>query len=117
MTYTIDQLRADVERQFTVFEIAAGGTVYRLRNLLRISDTERQTVMDALEQINQTDQDTARDLAGLRPAVETVLTTVTDAGRGAELIAVLGEDLAMSLRLLEKWAEATQAPEAPSSPA
>jgi hypothetical protein len=50
-------------------------------------------------------------------AIENVLSTVTDGGKGSKLIELLGHDMISVQMLMEMWIEATQPGEASSSPA
>lgn len=56
-------------------------------------------------------------LGRLENAVMTVLSIVPADGKGKKLVAAIGGDLALALKLMERWSEATQSGEAQHSPA
>lgn len=120
--YDLDTLRNDLDREFRPLEITVAGQNLVLQNLMRINKTDREHVLAALKEIDrlQGDDETSQDpqnLTQLAEHVTTVLRTVVTNGQGQQLVDALGDDLMLTMRVMELWTEATQPGEAPNSPA
>ncbi|GAA1940429.1 phage tail assembly protein [Amycolatopsis minnesotensis] len=122
--YTLDKLREDVDREFAPLKIAVGDATYVLRNLLRIDETDRDAVMEAMKDVEAAaadeDTETEADLDDVKKftaAINFVLATVTADGKGAKLIEAFNGDMMVAMKVLELWSEATQPGEARNSPA
>jgi len=114
--FTLDDLNNAIESKYAPFYFHAGSDRYVLRQVLRLSASERALVTEqlkTLDSVDENDLDESVILAGM----ETVLSTVTDHGKGPQLIALLDHDLLRVQMLLEKWVEVTSAGEASPSPA
>lgn len=114
--YTLDDLNSAIESKYAPFYFQAGDDRYVLRQVLRLSATERAIVtanLKELDGVDEKDIDETAIIAGM----ERVLSVVTDHGKGPQLIALLGHDLLRVQMLLEKWVEVTSAGEASPSPA
>jgi len=111
--YSLADLRAAVEQKYAPVEIDG----YQLRNLLRLGDKERENVLAALSEVENTqDEDGGADaLSALLTASENALALLVADDRGEEFVTLLGHDLALTLEVLSKWTEATQAGEAQPS--
>ncbi|MBM7771980.1 hypothetical protein JOD54_002184 [Actinokineospora baliensis] len=121
--FTLSDLRADLDREFAPLTLDLGEGVVTLRNLMRVSEDERATVLTALSEVDElhhSEDDstttTPEDLARLARAVETILSVVAEPGRGDAVVRALGGDLMLSMKVMEAWAEATQPGEAQHSP-
>lgn len=115
-TFSLEDLNKAIEAKYAPFYFTAGAERYVLRQVLRLTGPERQTVvaeLKALEGLGSEDPDEDAILA----CIEKVLSIVTDNGKGPELIALLEHDLIRVQMLMEMWIEATQAGEASPSPA
>lgn len=111
--YTLDDLRASLEKKYAPVEI--DGVV--LRNVMRLSKDERKTVLDAVAQVNNDgDEQESRDLDVLLDHIKTVITVVGEGTKGAGLAKKVGDDLALGMEILRIWSEATQPGEAQNSP-
>lgn len=121
--FTLDNLRAELDRKFKPLELELDGETVTLQNLMRVDEKLRGEVMEALKEIEaaQGKEDGAEqspeDIAKLSEAVTLILRNVTANGRGDALVTALEGDLLLSMDILEKWTVATQAPEARNSPA
>ncbi|TCO56799.1 hypothetical protein EV192_106274 [Actinocrispum wychmicini] len=119
--YTLADMRADLDREFAPLELDLGSGRVVLRNLMRINDNDRICVLQALQQLEDIDTDenetNLNDVTLLSESVEFILRTVTADGRGDALITALGGDMLLGMKIIQMWSEATQAPEAPGSPA
>ncbi|GAB3912704.1 phage tail assembly protein [Kibdelosporangium lantanae] len=119
--YSLDTLRSDLDREFAPLELDLGSGRVVLRNLMRINDKDRTAVLQSLAQLEDIDTDenetSLTDITLLAEAVEFILRTVAADGRGDTLVQALNGDMLLGLRIIERWSEATQAPEAQDSPA
>ena len=119
--YSLSDLRADLDREFAPLEIDLGAGHVVLRNLLRIGDKDREAVLQSLAQLEDIDTDenetSLNDITLLSEAVGFILRTVAADNRGDALMTALAGDMLLGMRIVQKWAEATQAPEAQDSPA
>lgn len=123
-SYSLADLRADLDKEFAPLSLDLGaGKSVVLRNLLRVTDAEREAVLSALAEVDELhdgEDDSAtspEDMSRLSRAVELVLTTVAEPGKGPALAAALNGDLMLSMKVMERWTEATQPGEAEPSPA
>lgn len=120
-TITLADLDAAVENQFAPLRFTAGDDEFVLRNVVRLSAKERETVLSALQEIESLRESEDRgaevSVDTVVTTLETILKTVTADGKGARLLKVLAGDLTRCQMLFLKWAEATQVGEAQGSPA
>jgi hypothetical protein len=118
--YSLDALRQDLDREFAPLKLEVGGDEIVLRNLLRIGEKERSTVLAALKAVEESqagEESSVADLDEIAKHVETILQTVTADGNGKKLVTGLGGDMALAMKVVELWVEATQPGEAENSPA
>lgn len=117
--YTLDTLRADLDNKFAPVEIDLGkGSPVVLRNLMRLSSTDRKAVMDAVAIVQKPrEEGEAQDVDALMDGIKTVLSRVAADNRGKALTDAIGDDLGLAMHLMELWSEATQPGEAQNSPA
>jgi hypothetical protein len=71
---------------------------------LKLDESEEREVSEA-------------DLTVLSESIRTILVAITAAGKGEKLADAVDGDIAMSMKLLNLWTEATQPGEAQNSPA
>lgn len=122
-SYSLDDLKRDLDKEFAPVEIQVGNETVVLRNLMRIGEKEREAVLAALNEMDKVDPEreeqelSPEEMATLTGAVNLILETVADKGKGKKLVAAINGDLALAMRVLEKWIEATQPGEAQNSPA
>lgn len=117
--YSLDNLRDELEKKYAPVEIDLGkGDPVVLRNLMRLSSTDRKAVMDAVDVVQRPrEDDEAQDVEELLTGIKTVLGLVAADGKGKALTDAIGDDLGLAMHLMELWSEATQPGEAQSSPA
>jgi len=115
-TFSLEDLNKAIEAKYAPFYFTAGEDRYVMRQVLRLSKSERETVVAELKTL-ETFQDGEADEDAILQCIEMVLSTVTDHGKGADLIELLGHDIIRVQMLMEMWIEATQAGEASPSPA
>lgn len=120
--YSLADMKRDIEREFAPVQIDVGSETLTLRNLMRVSASERKAVMGALKQVEQSsgkneDSLDPEEMDALASAVETILANVTADGKGPRLVQEIDGDLALSMKIMDAWMEATQPGEAQNSPA
>lgn len=110
-TFTLESLREEADKAFKPLVVPlSDGTESVLKNILRLNAKARTSVLDALEAINA-DETTVSQMI---EHVESIIKAV--ASNPAKLLKELDGDLAVSIKLIEKWTEGTQLPEAGNSP-
>jgi len=119
---SLDQLRADIEREFAPVKVAlSDGTEVTLRNLLRLPKKEREkivTLLNTLDGFSDANEDTDESelLEQTLGVAHQILHTLSDsAAKGKQLVKELGDDMVLVMKVLEAWMEATQPGEAPTS--
>jgi hypothetical protein len=109
-TYSLDQLREDIERKYAPFSIDLGdGRTVNLRPVLRLPETDRRRFSEVARRVQdaQADGDGA-DLAELGDSIRGMLRVVADPPEAADaLLAALPDD-AYAVELLTRYMEATQ---------
>lgn len=121
--FTLDSLREEVEKEFAPVKISLpDGTKVTLRSLVRLNKKDREAVLSALDDLDdarsqdyESEEGKAADgVDKLAAAAAKVLTLVSDNGKA--LVRALNGDLALTMKVLESWMEATQVGEAENSP-
>lgn len=119
-TFALDDLREAVERDFAPVVIEVGEDKITLRNLMRLPKLKRDEAVKLLNDFKAlvTGEETAEDDGedATLATAHAILELVADAN-GDKLVAALGDDIALTVRVLETWMEATQPGEAQNSPA
>lgn len=115
-SYSLDDLRNDLDREFAPLELTVGKTRVVLRNPLRLSSADRKVVLDAMKAL---DDDSLKedDVDAMLDEIRKVLGACADAGKGDALISAIGDDVALAMKIMSLWSEATQPGEASNSPA
>lgn len=114
--FTLDDLNSAIESKYAPFYFHAGDDKYVLRQVLRLTTSERAIVTASLKELDSLNEDDV-DEGNILRIMERVLSVVTDHGKGSQLISVLAHDLLRVQMLLEKWVEVTSAGEASPSQA
>lgn len=113
--YTLDSLKAELEKRYAPVEIQVGNTKVTLRNLLRLDKEKRTEVMAAIEKSNAADSSTAEGFDAMLDNLISVLRAVAD--KPDVLEKGIGSDLGLAMYLVELWTGATQPGEVSNSPA
>lgn len=109
--FTLDSLREEADKEFKPFVVTlSDGTEAVLKNILRLNKKSRDAILGAIKGLSA-DDTTVEELAG---HVTSIISGV--ATQPAKLLKDLDGDLAVSIKLIEKWMAGTQLPEAESSP-
>lgn len=112
--YSLADLRADLDKEFAPVEIDLGRGKVVLRNVLRLNAEDRKKVMEASKLLTQ---DKDGDIEELFEGIRTVIRLVAADGKGDALVNAIGDDLALGMKIMTIWTEATQPGEASNSPA
>lgn len=115
--FTLDSLREEAEKKFAPVVITLeDGLEVTLRNLLRLPKKERLVVMKKLKELDAAEDDDDVDtIEKVRSLAVDVLKLVAD--KGTALAQHLGDDIPLTMRVLEVWMETSQPGEAKPSPA
>ncbi len=112
-TYTLDELRAEVERDYAPLTVTlSDGTECTLKHMLRLPSKVRIQVVETLKKMEPADDEDA-DLDVTVDAAIQVLKLVCD--NGPRLVKELDGDAAITMKLLERWVSATSVGEATPS--
>jgi hypothetical protein len=112
--FTLDDLRAEVEREFAPVTITlSDGSTATLKNLLRLPRKTRDKVVDMLKSLETREDDDDQDIDALVDTVTSVLKLVSD--QGSALVKELDGDVTLTMRVLEKWMASTSVGEATPS--
>jgi hypothetical protein len=112
-TFTLDELRAEVEREFAPLTITlSDGTDCTMRHLLRLPGKVREQVVETLKLLEPKEGED-QDVDATIDAATTILKLVSD--NGAKLAKELDGDVAMTMKVLERWMASTQVGEATPS--
>lgn len=114
--FTLDDLNKAIETKYAPFYFSTPENEFTLRPLLRLAKSERELVTLELKKLEGMDEDNMDEDVVLK-AMQMVIQTVTDNGKGYALVQLLGEDILRVQMLMEKWIEVTQPGEASPSPA
>src|SRR5690606_4601645 len=120
--YDLAQPRADLDNEFAPLKIQVGRETLVLPNVLRINDSALKPLLEALETVQpafSVDDENAIDpdeLPNATVAIYTLVMAVVAAGKGDKLIQHVDGDLALAMKIMNLWAEASQPGEASSSP-
>lgn len=106
--FTLDSLREEIEAQYAPVVLEVGDQEVTLTNLMRLPKKKRITVMDKVSLLNADDDE--KDMEHI--ALE-ILLEVAD--KPALLKKGLGDDLALTMKIVTIWMESTQVGEAESS--
>lgn len=109
--FTLDSLREEADKDFRPFVVTlSDGTEAVLKNILRLNKKAREAILEAINGLSS-DDTTVEELAGHVTSIISGVSTNT-----SKLLKDLDGDLAVSMKLIEKWMAGTQLPEAESSP-
>lgn len=115
--WTLESLVEEIEREYGPLRFQAGGEEFSLRPLLRTDKETRKRVVKRLQSLQDAhNSEDELDEDGMLEGIEYVFRAVTENHRGARLFELLGGDLLVCMKLLEKWTENTQPGEAKDSP-
>ncbi|MDA3643780.1 phage tail assembly protein [Saccharopolyspora indica] len=119
--FTLESLQEEIEREYAPLVFKAAGEEFVLRSLLRVPKKDREKVIAAMtaldnERENADEDDTVSEDTAVE-TVELIIKTVTADGKGTKLVKLLGGDVLVLMKVLQKWTEATQPGEAQNSPA
>lgn len=119
-TFTLDQLKADVEKNYATLSIEVGeDDKIDLRNLLRIPSEARDKITDKLDELEKLQDDeeiSQTEMLSRTTAIASEVLSLAAGKRGDDLLAVIDGDDALLMEIMSKWTEKTELGEAePSS--
>lgn len=112
--FTLEDIDKSLNDKYAPLVFQAGKTKFQLRQILRLTASEREAVVAKLEALQETPEDDLSEEM-IRDTMTFVLTAATADGKGDELIGALDGDLLRMKILFERWMEDTQAGEASAS--
>lgn len=120
--FTLDNLRAETKKRFEPVKIGlSDGSEVELSSLLRLPKKDRETVVAALEEVNEidTDSEDTSDLETVVEVISKIFNAIAD--KPVKLLKELDDpDLMVKITLMTEvlnvWARATQLGEASNSP-
>ena len=122
--FTLDSLREEVEKEFAPVKIGLDdGTEVVLQNVLRLGKKDREKAIGLLEGLDKIEEpkegeeatkDSEADIEEMLETVHQLLVLVAKAN-GAKLVAQLGDDVPLTMTVVNKWMEATSPGEAQPS--
>lgn len=121
--FTLDAMREEIEKKFAPVKIGLkDGSEVTLRNLLRLPKKDRVEVLGLLEGLRESDEsddDVSTDeVEDILDVVGKILPIIAETpARGRKLVTEIGDDYALTTRVLEAWMGASQLGEAQNSPA
>ena len=117
--FTLESLVEEIENEYAPLKFHADGETFILKSLLRVDKKVRDAVIErlkALEATANSDEDKETDEDEVLAGITFVLKSVTADNKGSRLNEILGNDILVGMKLLEKWTAATQPGEAKDSP-
>lgn len=120
-TYSLDQLREDVENKYGDFVVEIGdGEEVRLRSALRMPKADRDKLRKLFNDYRDLQEKGDDDSIGLSDDSLNMLHTqlrllATDKKAADKMLKMIGDDLAMLSGLLDAYTEATQPGEVSAS--
>lgn len=111
--YSLVDLKAGLDKEFAPVELdLPRGSKVVLRNVMRLDSKDRAAVIEATKKFSDD-----ADVDEMFEAVRVVLRTVADGNKGDSLVKEIGDDIALAMKIMNLWVEATQPGEAENSPA
>lgn len=118
-TFTLDQLKADVEKNYATLSIEIGDDdKIDLRNLLRIPSEARDKItdkLDELEKIQDNEEISQTEMLSRTTDIAREVLSLAAGKRGDDLLAVIDGDDALLMEIMSKWTEKTELGEAEHS--
>lgn len=115
--YKLDDLRQDIENEYTSFVIEAGDETIELRHILRIPSEDRLAVWKSMDYINRNqgrDDLSPEEQESLSSEVFNLLRHVAG-DQGGTLVDRLDGDVVLAQRLVQTWMDVTSPGEAENS--
>jgi len=113
--YSLADLKSELEKEFAPLELQVGKSTIVVRNVMRLNKAERAQVLAAVKAFDSAD-DNDTDADDVFDALRTILRTCAANGKGDALVDAIGDDLALAMKIMNLWTEATQPGEASNSP-
>lgn len=109
--FTLDALREEADKQYEPLVVAlSDGTESVLKNVLRLNKPTRTAILGAVDALNEG----SGSYNEISENVEVIISAVATSPE--KLLEDLDGDLALSIKLIERWMNGTQLPEVEPSP-
>lgn len=109
--FTLADIDNVLNEKYAPLVFQVGNKKYEIRQILRLSSTEREAVVAKLEILQNIPEEEMTE-AFVLETMSFVFTVATADQKGSELVDALGNDLLRMKVLFERWMEDTQAGEA-----
>lgn len=112
-TFTLTDLKAEVEKKYAPVIIEDGDEKFILPNLLQLDAKVRREVLDLLDTID-TDEDD-EDIDDQLEVFSALIRLLVSEGKGDKFLELLGGNTALVIEIANKWMDGTQLGEAERS--
>jgi hypothetical protein len=114
--FTLDAMREEIEKKFAPVKIGLrDGSEVTLRNLVRLPKKDRVEVLgllEGLEEDGKGDDVSLDEVQDILDVVGKILPIVAESpARGRKLVSEIGDDYALTTKVLETWMGASQPPD------
>ena len=116
-SYTLADIQAELEQRYAPVVIDTGDGVLKLRPVMRLPKEDRADVFRLMKSTEDNAMESAEDLDAMLAMLVDFLTTVAEGHPVVLVQKLIGDDLALAMRLMELYNDSTQPGEASSSPA
>lgn len=113
-TFTLDNLKAEVERKYAPTVIENGDDEYILANLLQLPSKTRSEVLSLIDKVDG-DEESASGIEEQLELFTEIVKLSEKNGRGDELLELIGDNTALIFEIVSAWMETTQVGEAEGS--
>lgn len=118
-TFTLEQLKSDVEKNYATLTIEIGkDDKIDLKNILRIAPEQRDKITDKLDELAKLQENEdlpQKELLSRTTGLARDVLSLAAGKRGDDLLAVLGDDDALVMSVMSRWTEGTELGEAEPS--
>lgn len=112
-TYSLDQLRSDLDREFAPLVIKVDGEDLVVRNVLRLHEEERNKALSLIGEFEKLENtEDAESVTKSFELVRELLLVLVKDGKGKKLIDAIDGDDALTMSVFNKWQKETQVGEA-----
>lgn len=108
-TFTLDNLKAEVEKKYAPTIVENGDTTYVLPNILQLPKGKRKAAFKIIDAFDEAEDPTIDEQV---ESFTKLVGIVVENDKGSELVDLLGDSPAALLELVNTWMEGTQLGEA-----
>ena len=115
-SYSLADIKSELDNEYKPLELTIEGEKVVLVNPMRLDAKVRSQLATDYKALDTLFKSDDADPLALDAPLDTVLSTVVADGKGPFLVDVIAGDTGLAMKLLNMWAQVTQAPEASPSP-